>query len=425
MTVRGGVLRASERRLRRAASIAMIALLSATVAGCGRASEAAGRGVGDPPAIRSSVLPGKATEQLGLQLMRRLGSGNLAFSPDSVAAAIAMVGTGARGATATGIAHVLHLTSPAGLPSVGALQRAIVAGGSTPSGANQEAPTLQIANGMFLEQGYPLEAPFTAGLEQSFGVVPESVDFQSPAGTEAINAWVAEQTHGLIPQVVTKLSPETRLALANAIYLKAKWSERFKPGASAPAPFHGATGTTSTVFMHKTEQLSYARGRGYAAVALPYADSTLSLLVVLPVRQSLPSLERQLQPSSLDRIVHSLSKREVRLSLPRFHLHTQKILNGPLTALGMGRALSESAEFSGITKAETLKIGEVAHAADLMVDEEGTIAAASTVVTVEPTLARVPVPVVAFDADRPFLFFLRDERSGALLFAGRLVTPQD
>lgn len=278
---------------------------------------------------------------------------------------------------------------------------------------------------MFLQQGYPLEASFTAGLEQNFGVIPESVDFQSPAGTEAINAWVAEQTHGLIPRIVEALPPETLLAVANAIYLKARWSERFKPRDSAPAPFHGETGTTSTVFMHKIERLPYTRGRGYAATALPYADSTLSLLVVLPVRQSLQSLERQLQPSALDRIVRGLSKRAVRVSLPRFHLQTQTLLNGALQALGMGRAFSESAEFPGITKAQALKIGEVAHAADFMVDEEGTLAAASTVGTVEPLDAEFYSHVAEFDADRPFLFFLRDARTGALLFAGRLVTPQD
>jgi serpin B len=407
-----------------------MALLSATIAsGSGQASAAeVNRTVSDPPATgviaHPSASPGKATEQLGLELMRRLGRGNLAFSPDSIAAAVAMLETGATGATAAGIARVLHLTSPASFAAVGELQQTIAAEGSTSSSGNQEAPTLQIANGMFLQQGYPLEVPFSAGLEQNFGVVPEPVDFQSPAGMEAINAWVAEQTHGLIPRIVEGLSPQTRLALANAIYLKASWSGRFKPGDSASAPFHGEAGTTSTVFMHKTEPLPYTRGRGYAAAALPYADSTLSLLVVLPVRQSLPSLERQLQPSALDGIVRRLSKRNVDVSLPRFHLQTQTILNGALQGLGMGRAFSDSAEFSGITKAQALKIGEVVHAADFMVDEEGTLAAASTVGTVEATSETLYEHVVDFDADRPFLFFLRDEQTGALLFAGRLVMPQ-
>jgi serpin B len=276
-----------------------------------------------------------------------------------------------------------------------------------------------------VQQGYPLEASFTAGLEQEFGAVPESVDFHGPAGTQAINAWVSQQTHGLIPQVIEELSPQTRLALANAIYLKAKWSERFKPNDSAPGPFHGQTSTSSTVFMRKTERLSYARGSGYAAVALPYLDSSLSLLVVLPTGQSLPSFERQLTARALDRIVRRLAKRNVHVSLPRFHLRTQAVLNGTLQALGMSRAFSESAEFSNVTKAEALKLGEVAHAADFKVDEEGTLAAASTVGTAEALSATAYLHVVDFDADRPFLFFLRDERSGAVLFAGRLVRPEE
>jgi serpin B len=413
--------------MRRRITSAVIALLvAASASGCAHAGGAQSvRTASDPPASAAGISPGKATEQLGLELLHRLGSGNLAFSPDSIAAAVAMLGSGASGKTAAQIAQVLHLRSVDDFAGVGELQRTIIAGQSFPSNGGSEAPILQIANGIFVQQGYPLEASFTDGLVQDFGAVPESVDFQGPAGTEAINAWVSQQTHGLIPKIFDELSPETRLALANAIYLKAKWSEHFKPSDSAPGPFHGQTGTSSTVFMHKTESLSYDHGRGYAAVALPYLDSSLSLLVVLPSGQSLSSFERQLNASALDRIVRRLSKRNVYVTLPRFHLHTQTVLNGVLQELGMSRAFSESAEFSKITKAEALKLGEVAHAADFKVNEEGTVAAASTVGTAELLMRIIHRDVVDFDADRPFLFFLRDERSGALLFAGRLVRPED
>jgi serpin B len=415
----------------RIAAIVVIGLLLPTVvSACGQASAEDGAPrVSDPPGVLATTpfnaSPGRATEHLGLALLPRMGRGNVAFSPDSIAAAVAMLGTGAVGPTATQIARVLDLPSPAGFPAVGELQRKIIAEQSTSSSGERQPPTLQIANGMFLQQGYPLETPFTAGLDQDFGAIPQTVDFKGPAGTEAINAWVAQQTHGLIPQIVEELPPETRLALANAIYLKADWSERFKPNDNASGPFHGEAGTTSTVFMHKTELLPYAHARGYTAVALPYAHSTLSLLLMVPAGQSLSSLERHLQSSGLRPVVHLLSQRNVRISLPRFHLQLHTILNGVLQALGMGRAFSESAEFSGITKAESLRIGEVAHAADFMVDEEGTLAAAATVGTLEPFSLTIYSNVVAFKADRPFLFFLRDDRSGTVLFAGRLVVPQD
>jgi serpin B len=115
----------------------------------------------------------------------------------------------------------------------------------------------------------------------------------------------------------------------------------------------------------------------------------------------------------------------VALSLPRFHLALQSSLNGPLKALGMSDAFRPGvADFSRIVAAPPLVVGQVQHAADFRLDEQGTIAAASTVVTIEATSVRVFArPPIEFNADRPFLFFLRDERSGAVLFAGRLVNP--
>jgi serpin B len=418
---------------RRTASVALIVVvLAAIAAGCGPATAANGpRGAskpaaGKPSAPASTLLPGRATEAFELALMHRLGQGNLVFSPDSVAAALAMIGTGGVGPTATQIAHVLHLQSPASFQSMGQLQQRIASEQSAAAHGSSEAPKLSIVNGLFLQRGYPLQAPFTTSLQQAFGVVPQTVDFMSASGTEAINSWVAQETQGLIPKIVTELSPETRLALANAIYLKAKWSERFKPNNSNSATFHGETGKSSTVFMHKIERLPYTRGHGYAALSLPYLDSTLSLLVLLPVGQSLPTFERHLDTTKLDRIVRALSRRNVYVSLPRFHLHTQTLLNGPLQQLGITDAFDEAhADFSGMTQSERLKIGEVAHAADFKVDEEGTVAAAATVGTAEATSATIYEHPVAFNANRPFMFFLRDDRSGAVLFAGRLVKPQD
>jgi serpin B len=109
--------------------------------------------------------------------------------------------------------------------------------------------------------------------------------------------------------------------------------------------------------------------------------------------------------------------------MPRFHLAVQAELNGALEGLGMTDAFGEAADFSRITKSVPLKVGSVRHAADFKVDEHGTVAAAATVVTVESTSARLLPHPVMFDANRPFLFFLREDRTGAVLFSGRLVNP--
>lgn len=408
-------------RSRTAKALAAVLVLATLAGACAQTGAAR-----PPVSHRSTSSPsaGRATEAFGLALMRRLPAGNLVFSPDSVAAALAMTGTGAAGDTATQIAGALRVGSPASFAELGRLQQTIAAEQGTVAHGSSEAPTLSIANGLFVQQGFALAAPFTAGLMQSFGASPQLVDFTGHSAVEAINAWVAQQTRGLIAQIVDELSPETRLALANAIYLKATWSEEFKAGETRPAPFHGAGAPSSTAFMHETAPLLYARGHGYVALSLPYRDSTLSLLVVLPVGESLRKFERRLDANTLERIVRALKQRPVKVSLPRFHLQTTATLNTPLQQLGITDAFSRGgADFSRITNSEQLVVGQVLHAADFKVDERGTEAAAATLVTVEALSAVTYRHVASFNADRPFMFLLRDDRSGAVLFAGRLVKP--
>jgi serpin B len=363
---------------------------------------------------------------LGLDLMRAQKPGNLVLSPDSVAAALAMTGTGGVGRTAREIARTLHLKGPTALAAVGDLQRAIAAGQVAAAGGDPKAPTLEIANGLFLQQGLPFAPAFLSGAQQRFGAAPQTVDFAGdPQGSlDAINGWVSERTKGLIPQILSSLPEEMALALANAVYLDADWRHPFKKSNTRPGVFHAAAGKITVDFMHQTESLRYGAGPGYRAVALPYRSSTLSLLVVLPVGQRLGSLQSRLDGRALARLARGLSPRPVILSLPRFHLNTDVELTGALKKLGMPTAFSDAANFSRITTAVPLKIAFVKHAADFTVDEAGTVAAAATVVGVVATSAPAPPKdPVTFNANRPFLFFLRDDRTGAVLFAGRLTDP--
>ena len=375
----------------------------------------------------ATLSPAPATGALGLDLLRARARGNAVLSPDSIAAALAMVGTGAAGATASQIAHVLHLASAAGFPAVGRLQGTIAAEQLQAGAGDSEAPQLDLANELFLQSGFALLPGFVAGLAQNFGVPgPQTVDFEkdSAGAVQAINEWVSSHTEGVIPKLLASLDPATRLVLANAIYLKAAWLHPFKASASSPGAFHGEGRGIPATFMHQTETLRYGSGRGYAAVALPYRSSTLSLLLMLPVGESVAALAQRLNGTRLAAIARKLAPRAVKLTLPRFHLRTSTMLNSTLAGLGMRAAFTDAANFSAITKAVPLKIGQVDHAADFMVDEEGTVAAAATVVTVEATAERLPPsnPVI-FKANRPFLFCLRDERTGAVLFAGRLSDP--
>lgn len=403
---------------------ALALLLLAAISGLPSAGQAKAQ---KRPAASShpSLAPALATGAFGLDLMREQGAGNLVLSPDSVAAALAMTGTGGVGRTAAEIAHTLHLKGPTDLAAVGDLQHAIVTGQAAAAGGDAEPPTLEIANGLFLQQGVPFELAFLSGAQQRFGAAPESVDFAGdPAGAlGTINGWVNERTRGVIPQVLDSVPSDLALALANAVYLDADWARPFRQSATRPGVFHKAAGPVTADFMHQTESLRYGAGPGYRAVELPYRASTLSLLVMLPVGQRLGSLQHRLDGNSLDRIARGLSAQQVELTLPRFHLRTDVELTATLKKLGMPTAFGEAANFSRITSALPLKIAFVKHAADFTVDEAGTVAAAATVVGVKPKSGlRDPV---AFNANRPFLFFLRDEQTGAVLFAGRLVDPAE
>jgi serine protease inhibitor len=261
---------------------------------------------------------------------------------------------------------------------------------------------------------------------QRFGAAPETVDFRGdPTGAlNTINGWVSEHTKGLVPRVLDSLPEEMALALANAVYLDADWEHPFKREETRPGVFHKTVGKVTVDFMHQTKSLPYAAGPGFKAVALPYRSSTLSLLVVLPLRQRLGTLQHRLNGRSLARIARDLSARPVNLSLPRFHLNTDAELTGALKKVGMPTAFSEVANFSRITTAVPLTIAFVKHVADFTVDEAGTVAAAATVVgALQRSASLPPRNTVIFNANRPFLFFLRDDRTGAFLFAGRLSDP--
>jgi serpin B len=368
-----------------------------------------------------SLAPAPATAALSLDLLRTLGPGNIVFSPDSIATGLAMVGTGAEGRTAAQIAATLHLSSPAALAGVGALQQELTDEQARAPEGNTEVPTLDIGNGLFLQEGFPVDAPFVEGLARDFGAKPQTVNFEGSAAVPTINAWVSAHTQGLIPELFSSLDATTRLVLADAIYLKAAWRTPFAERNTAPAPFH-APGQTSTVpFMNETASLPYARASGWTAVEMPYGASTLSLLVVLPTGTSLATLEHRLDPSLLTAIAQDVHPTKVALSIPRIHLSLQTSVDGVLHELGVTEAFTERADFSRISPLP-LKIGAVEHAADLKIDEAGTVAAAATGIAFETTAIGVPVtPPVRFDANRPFLFFLRDDRTGAVLFAGRLL----
>ena len=307
-----------------------------------------------------------------------------------------------------------------------ALAAAVRRGG--PGTSAGDLARLEIANGLWVGPQLSIERPFGASLGNDFRATPQTLDFAAApeVARHAINAWVAQHTGqritGLMPPGT--ITAQTRLVLANAIYLKAHWSNPFVKASTAPGPFETDGGAMVTVpFMTEpATEFPYGRGTGYRAIDLPYLDSTLSMLIVMPATGTLTRFEHRLTPSALSRIDRGLATARVALRIPRFKLSLHAMLNDVLSALGMPVAFSDAANFSGITHSVALKIQAVEHGATLTADEQGTVAAAATGISTEPT-ALPGGPIVRFTLDHPFLFFLRDDVTGAVLFAGRVVDP--
>ncbi len=372
----------------------------------------------------------RGSNALAFDLYARLRSdkGNLAFSPASITTAVAMAWAGARGETAAEMKRALHFE--------GSDDALVDAAGSL--AANRSGPvTLRVANRLFVESSYPLLPAYTARASAAFGASPQAVDFRhaSEQARLAVNAWVAEATERRIldlvpPQGVNK---ETRLALTNAVYFKGLWDTPFDRRATAPAPFFSAKDVKVSVpMMHHEGTYRFAALDRVKVIDLPYQGAGLVMTLVLPdAVDGLAAVESRLTPALFEQWTAAAAHEKVRLSLPRAEIVPRDPLRlgATLRDLGMARAFDRVlADFSGIAAPsspdERLVLDEVFHKAFVRVDETGTEAAAATAVVVGEASAAMPEePPKVFKADHPFLFFIRDTTTKAILFMGRVSDP--
>jgi serpin B len=370
---------------------------------------------------------GRSVNGLAADLFARLASapGNVAFSPASIEAALAMTAAGARGDTQAEMLRVLHADDP-GLDAIGQALR----GWDDPA---REAYTLRVANRLFAEDAYTFEEPYLARVRAAFGAPVERLDFIGAAepSRERINGWVAEHTRDRIRDLLPSGSIDdlTRMVLVNAVYLDARWETSFERNATRPEAFRVDGRTPVQVeTMHATRELAYGQLDGATVIELPYRGGELAMRFVLPAEGSAPeawATEAHLSDAT------ALTTRRVALSLPKFRLEPPTVpLADHLAAVGMPLAFDpDRADFTGMANppspADRLYVSGVFHKAFVRVDEDGTEAAAATAVVMATRgmAMREPDPLeVRFD--RPFLFVLRDVRTGAVLFLGRVSDPR-
>jgi serpin B len=345
--------------------------------------------------------------------------GNIFFSPFSVETALAMAYEGARGRSAEEIANVLHLPENESVRLNGF--RSLILS----LNSEDTSYTLSTANGLWVQTGYPIKREYVEMIGFYYLSELHTVDFAgNPAKAEKeINRWAEERTDGRIRNLVSGLSPDTRLVITNAIYFKANWSSRFNPSKTHNGTFFFPGGSVVVPFMEQAGLFNYAEGDSFQALELPYEGERLSMVILLPKEVGgLGKLEANLTPQFLDGVIKSLRREKVEVVIPKFRFETSYRLRDVLMDMGM-RSAFLNADFSGISD-EPLVVSQVVHKAFISVAENGTEAAAATAVTM--TLAASPEveKPKLFKADHPFIFFIYDRETGTVLFIGRLVNPK-
>ena len=290
---------------------------------------------------------------------------------------------------------------------------------------------LAAANAPWGQRGYEFRTEYLQLISKTYGAALRVVDFRGDLEMcrRLINHWVDGMTDHAIPALVGPgtLEPTTRLVLANAIAFKAQWSHEFHPEGTSTERFFIAQGKAVEVpMMHQGAELAYAAVDDVQLVSLPYRGGDFAMVVILPRRpDGLGAVETTITGERLDGWLAKLGPRNVILSLPKFRADASLDLSATLAGMGMPSAFAMSADFGGITHAEPIWLSSVIHRAVVKVDEEGTEAAAATAAVMKS--AEVPPlerrPPVLFQVNHPFLYVIRDVKTGAILFLGHVVDP--
>lgn len=351
---------------------------------------------------------------------------NVFFSPYSISLALAMTYAGAHGNTETQMASAMHYTLPQAQlhPALDALDLALSSRGQGAVGDDGKAFRLRVTNSMWGAPQDTFTPAYLDTIAQNYGAGIRLTDFAAnpEAARGTINTWVDQQTEDRIKELLPagSIDDSTRLVLVNAIYFNAAWQTPFEKAVTRAGTFHGLAGDTAAELMSQGGELGYAKGDGWQAVSLPYDGNELSFVAVLP--DQFGSFESAFSAEQATTIASSLTSTAVELQLPKFKIEGASFsLRKALVARGMTDIFDEAkADLSGITATERLHVSDVIHQAFVSVDEAGTEAAAATAVVAVggASVQSDPIPVTM---DHPFVFFVRDNATGAILFLGRVV----
>jgi serine protease inhibitor len=365
--------------------------------------------------------------EFGLDFFQKVLAGddseNIMVSPLSVALALGMTYNGSDGTTKEAMKETLKL------------------GGLTDEEINKSYKSiidqlvrldpkviLSIANSIWYKLNFPVENEFIELNSQYYYAEVNELDFEQPDAKDIINGWVDEKTKGLIPEIIDYIPANAVMYLINAIYFKGVWQYEFDPEKTSQKDFYTENGATEQVdMMEMEEDILYTSNDIFDAVSLPYGDGQFNMFIMLPKWQKTTAdIVAELNNDNWNTWINSLETEQVVVKLPKFKFSFFRLLNDDLTDMGMGIAFDpDNADFSGINPERDLYISRVLHKTFIDCNEEGTEAAAVTAVEISETSYNPNEPVIKyFVADHPFLFAIRENSSGTILFMGRVNNPQ-
>ena len=369
-----------------------------------------------------------------LELYRKLARtpGNLFCSPYSVGAALALLAGGAAGSTLAEIARALGVDDP-----VAVNERLVheLASRNDPKARSEPADDeevdsrtassgvlMSVANALWYQRGYAIVPAYVEAMASRLAASVQAVDFERDTAhtIELINEWAADATRRKITKVLSILPPATRVILANAIYMKARWRHQFSAYATQPKPFATPREQINVPTMARTGAYQYAKLSAMEAIEIPYAGGKLAMLVIVPQLGAIAEIERVVD---VDRVASALTTRQVQLEMPKWKVESTFRLGETLGELGIAHAFSGDADFTPMSAERGFHVDEIVHKTYVDVDEKGTEAAAVTVMAMRGMAPRHD-DVVKLQIDRPFLFAIRDLPTNTILFMGRVEDPR-
>ncbi len=367
----------------------------------------------------------EADNQFGFELFQKVYNTeteheNIMVSPLSVSLALAMTYNGANNETKTAMQETLKL--------YGLTPEEINTSYQTLVNALKSLDTkviLEIANAIYYRNNFSVEQDFITTNQNYYSAEVSALDFSSSSALQTINNWVADNTNDKIDKIIDQISSDQVMFLLNAIYFKGVWQSEFEKKNTEEKEFYLENGSSvSTDFMKQTNGVAYSSNNLFSAIQMDYGQGNYNMVVLLPnENKTLQDIIENLNSENWETWKENFYERNVDIEFPKFKFEYEAKLNDALANMGMGIAFTDGADFTGINKNGGLKIDYVKHKSFIEVNEEGTEAAAVTVVAIELTSVG-PGSNPSFIANRPFMFAITEKSTGAILFIGTVKNPE-